>query len=91
MPGLPSGPQTASVRRHNSRLGLLLFFVYLLLYVGFVLLSALLPAALEWRPFGGLNLALIYGFGLILAALALAFVYGMLARVAPADEASEAH
>ncbi len=66
--------------RHNARLGLVLFFLYLLLYVGFVGISALAPSWMEWRPGGGLNLALLYGFGLILAALVLAFVYGLLAK-----------
>jgi len=70
-------------RRHNQRLGLGLFAVYLLLYVGFMLLCAFAPAVMELRPMGGLNLALLYGFGLIIAAVVLAMIYGGLCRVAP--------
>jgi uncharacterized membrane protein (DUF485 family) len=74
-----------AAQSHNARLGIQLFFVYLVLYVAFVLINAFVPDWMQWRPFGGINLALIYGFGLILAALALAFLYGFLAKVAPAD------
>lgn len=79
----------AAVQRHNARLGLQLFFVYLVLYVGFVLLNAFSPDTMEWRPWGGVNLALLYGFGLIVAALGLAFVYGLLARVSQPEETRE--
>lgn len=87
----PLSPHSpATVQRHNSRLGLQLFFVYLVLYVGFVLLNAYSPDIMEWRPWGGVNLALLYGFGLIVAALGLAFVYGVLAKVSRGDEPHEA-
>ena len=79
----------AAVQRHNARLGLQLFFAYLVLYVGFVVLNAFWPQIMEWRPWGGVNLALLYGFGLIVAALGLAFVYGILAKVARRDETQE--
>ncbi len=81
---------TAVTQRYNARLGILLFVIYLALYLGFVLLNAFAPSAMEWRPGGGINLALLYGFGLIVAALALAFVYGMLAKVSAADAGQEA-
>ncbi len=80
---------TSSAQRHNARLGLWLFFVYLTLYTSFVLLSAFAPAVMEWRPGDGINLALLYGFGLILAALALAFIYGWFAQVANADDVNK--
>lgn len=59
----------------NARAGLGLFGVYLLIYGGFVGLSAFAPDLMAKPPFGGLNLAVIYGFALIVAALALALVY----------------
>ena len=64
----------------NTRLGLALFFVYLALYVGFVLLAAFSPETMERTPLAGVNLAICYGFGLIAAALLLALVYGLLCR-----------
>lgn len=67
-------------QRRNQRLGLLLFTVYLLLYLGFIGLCAFAPSIMEWRPLGRLNLAIDYGFGLIIAALILAGIYGFLCR-----------
>jgi uncharacterized membrane protein (DUF485 family) len=59
-----------------SRIGLVLFAVYLVLYGGFVLLAAFSPQTMEMTPLAGVNLAIWYGFGLIVAALVLALVYG---------------
>jgi uncharacterized membrane protein (DUF485 family) len=64
----------------SSRLGLTLFAVYLLLYGGFVLIAAFSPTTMEWTPLAGVNLAVWYGFGLIVAAIVLALVYGWLRR-----------
>lgn len=63
-----------------SRLGLVLFAVYLLLYGGFMLLNAFAPNLMEATPLWGVNLAVLYGFGLIIAAIVLAVVYGWLSR-----------
>ena len=59
----------------NARAGLWLFGVYLALYAGFMGLSAFAPEIMASSPGGGLNLALLYGMGLIVAAVVLAFVY----------------
>ena len=64
----------------NARNGLILFAVYVLFYLGFMLLSALRPDLMASRPFGGVNLAILYGFGLIVAALVLALVYMVLCK-----------
>jgi uncharacterized membrane protein (DUF485 family) len=64
----------------NSRIGLVLFFVYLAFYAGFVLLAAFSPKAMERAPWAGVNLAIWYGFALILAAFVLALLYGALCR-----------
>lgn len=73
----------------NARLGVRLFFVYLLLYGGFVLINAFAPSQMEATPIAGLNLAILYGFGLIIGALVLSLVYGALCTSEDAsDEAS---
>lgn len=59
----------------TSRLGLALFAAYVLLYGGFMLLVLLRPDLLSWRPFGGVNLAILYGMGLIAAAFVLAVAF----------------
>ena len=68
----------------NARIGLVFFCAYLLLYGGFVFLNAFSPDTMEMTPVAGINLAILYGFGLIVAALVLALVYGWLCRV-PVD------
>jgi uncharacterized membrane protein (DUF485 family) len=71
------------MHERNARVGLRLFAVYLVLYAGFVLLAAFAPAVMERKPAAGVNLAVWYGFGLIVAALALALVYGWMCREEP--------
>jgi uncharacterized membrane protein (DUF485 family) len=62
----------------NSRNGLILFAVYLLFYGGFVFINAFDPASMERTPIAGLNLAVLYGFGLIIGAVVLSAIYGVL-------------
>ena len=69
----------------NARIGLVLFGVYLLLYGGFVLLNAFSPDTMEITPVAGINLAILYGFGLIATALILALVYGWLCKSPASD------
>ncbi|MEM9353920.1 MAG: DUF485 domain-containing protein [Planctomycetota bacterium] len=63
-----------------SRAGLALFAVYLVLYAGFVLLNAFWPERTEATPVAGLNVAILYGFGLMVAAIVLALIYGFVSR-----------
>ena len=72
----------------NSRYGIVLFVVYSLIYAAFVLLNAFFPAVMEAMPVAGVNVAVLYGLGLILVAFLLSLVYGWLCR-APAAESRE--
>jgi len=74
----------------NSRIGLALFTLYLLFYCGFMGLNAFAPDAMEETPIAGLNLAILYGFALILAAFLLAIIYGLLCK-SPVDESRSAN
>ena len=59
----------------NARLGLGFFFAYALVYAGFV---AICTFRYDWMGtivFAGLNWAVVYGFGLIVAAFVLALIY----------------
>ena len=58
-----------------NRIGLALFWVYVLLYAGFMGLVLFRPDLLSLRPFGGVNLAIAYGMGLIAGAFLLAIIY----------------
>jgi uncharacterized membrane protein (DUF485 family) len=57
------------------RLGVYMFIAYALLYAGFVLINTFKPMLMEATVFLGLNLAVVYGFGLIIVALILALIY----------------
>jgi len=81
-------PSLTDSQRSNARLGLWLFAVYLLLYLGFVFLSAFAPAAMEQPVLAGLNLAIVYGFGLIIGAFLMAVLYGVLCKSEPSEDLS---
>ena len=68
------------ISTRNSRIGLALFAIYLVLYGGFVLLAAFSPQTMEATPLAGVNLAIWYGFGLIAGAILLALLYGWTCR-----------
>jgi uncharacterized membrane protein (DUF485 family) len=70
---------------YNARLGLWLFALYLALYAAFVYLSAFRNDFMARPVLGGVNLAVVYGFGLIFAAFVLAVLYMLLCR----DEETE--
>jgi uncharacterized membrane protein (DUF485 family) len=76
--------------KKHSRFGLILFFIYLVFYGGFVLLNAFAPQVMEIKPVAGVNLAILYGFGLILAAFVLAVIYGVVSRDGGEQSSSEA-
>lgn len=72
--------EDAAMVAHNTRMGVILFVVYVLFYGCFMGLSAFWPEVMS-RPFlFGANLAVVYGFALIGAALVLALVYMKLCR-----------
>jgi uncharacterized membrane protein (DUF485 family) len=79
-PNEPEEQENIETISRNTRLGLKLFTVYLALYGGFVFLNTFSPAKMEVVIFAGLNLAIVYGFTLIIAAFVMALTYGWLCR-----------
>jgi uncharacterized membrane protein (DUF485 family) len=61
--------------QHKTRLGLKLFFVYLIIYAGFVIIGTLYPHLMGITVVAGLNLAFVYGMGLIVLAIVMGLVY----------------
>jgi uncharacterized membrane protein (DUF485 family) len=59
----------------KSRLGVILFIVYTVIYAGFVLIGLTKPELMGLELIGGQNIAIIYGFGLIILAIVMGFVY----------------
>ena len=76
-------PETVS---RNARVGLALFAVYCVLYGGFMVMNAFYPQRMAAAPFGGVNLAVLYGLLLIVGAFVLAVVYMFLVRRRADDE-----
>ena len=73
-------------RQKVHRLGMVLFIMYVAMYAGFMGLVLVWPSALSWRPVAGVNLAILSGLGLIVAAIVLAVVF-MLAGTTEDDHA----
>ena len=86
---MPAPDPTSSQRQYNARLGILLFAIYLALYLGFVLINAWRADLMERIVLAGLNLAVVYGFGLILVAFLLALIYGVMCRGEGDESASQ--
>jgi uncharacterized membrane protein (DUF485 family) len=72
--------------RRTARIGLGLFTVYLVVYGAFVVLCATALKAMGTR-FLGVNVAVVYGFGLILFPFVLAALYLFLTRGHGEDKA----
>ncbi len=67
--------------KFKTRIGIWMFMLYTIIYLGFILNCTLNPALMA-SDIGGSNLAIIYGFGLIIFALMLAFVYNAICSAA---------
>ena len=60
---------------YKTRLGVKMFLAYALVYVGFVMINIIKPVLMENEIIFGLNLAVVYGFGLIILSLIMALIY----------------
>ena len=84
----PGHEDHAHTISRNARNGLVLFAIYFALYAGFIYLATFHAALLAAEAPGGTNWAIVYGMGLIVAALALAAVYMYLCTRPMPDERS---
>lgn len=66
-------PDNVSV--YKVRIGLYMILLYALVYFIFIVINITNPLLMERIIFSGLNLAVVYGIGLIVFALILAFIY----------------
>ncbi len=62
----------------KARLGVYLFLVYVIVYAGFVIIGLYDPELMGVHVLGRQNLAIIYGFGLIVLAIIMGFIYNAL-------------
>ncbi len=72
-PAAQSGTDNAAP--YKARLGVYLFTVYAIVYAIFVIINVAKPLMMENIIIFGLNLAVVYGFSLIVFALILALIY----------------
>jgi uncharacterized membrane protein (DUF485 family) len=72
---------------YKTKLGLWMFLVYGIVYAGFVVINSVSPQLMA-MPIGRLNLAIVYGFGLIILALVMALIYNAMAGRAETQFAS---
>ncbi|MBL8133074.1 MAG: DUF485 domain-containing protein [Anaerolineae bacterium] len=59
-------------------MGLILFLIYGVVYLGFVVVNTFSPASMGQVVLAGLNLAVVYGFGLILLAIVMGLIYNVM-------------
>lgn len=82
-PAAQSGKDPASP--YKTRIGVWMFWFYSAIYAGFVIINLVQPTLMEVTLFMGLNVAVFYGFFLIVFALLLALVYNHLATSKEAE------
>ena len=75
-PAAQSGPDASA--DYKMRIGVWMFLLYAAVYAAFVAINQLKPLWMETQIIFGLNLAVVYGFGLIAFALVLALIYNHL-------------
>jgi len=66
---------TDNAAEKKAKLGVILFFVYTIIYAGFVIIGLTMPELMGLELIGGQNIAIIYGFGLIVLAIVMGFIY----------------
>jgi uncharacterized membrane protein (DUF485 family) len=63
---------------YKSKLGVYMFIIYVIVYGGFIAINVISPPTMALIVFGGLNLAIVYGFGLIVLAIIMGLIYNHL-------------
>lgn len=72
-PAAQSGKDPAA--SFKTSLGVKMFIAYAIIYAGFIFINLFSPLSMEKEIMMGLNLSVVYGFGLIILALVLAVIY----------------
>lgn len=75
MHGPAAKPEKDYAAAKKSKLGVILFIFYILVYSGFVVIGLVDPELMGLHVVGKQNLAIVYGFGLILLAIVMGFIY----------------
>ena len=71
----PQSQEVDHALEAKSKLGVKLFWVYCVIYAGFVAINTVSPKLMETKVMLGQNLAVVYGFGLIGLAIVMGLIY----------------
>ena len=63
---------------YKAKLGVYMFFTYVIIYAAFIVINVASPKIMGLIIFAGLNLAVVYGLGLILLAIIMGLIYNHL-------------
>jgi uncharacterized membrane protein (DUF485 family) len=63
--------------KQKSRLGIILFAVYAVIYACFVIIGINYTHLMGIKVIAGLNLAVVYGIGLIVLAAVMGYIYSL--------------
>lgn len=74
-PAAVSGIDEAAA--YKKRLGLIMLAIYGVIYVAFIVINVVTPKTMGTVVVAGLNLAIVYGFMLIVIAFVLAVIYNV--------------
>lgn len=72
-PAVEIGTDKAAGKK--ARLGVIMFIIYTLVYAGFVAIGLFAPELMGMEILAEQNIAIIYGFGLIVLAIVMGFIY----------------
>ncbi len=72
-PAVPAGKDPAS--EFKKKIGIRMFIAYAVVYAGFIIINTVAPKLMGVSVVLGLNLAVTYGFGLIILAIIAGIVY----------------
>ncbi len=72
-PAVEVGIDKAAAKK--AKLGVIMFLIYTIVYSGFVLIGLTKPEWMGLQAIGGQNIAIVYGFGLIVLAIVMGFIY----------------
>lgn len=72
-PAVSIGADKAAAKK--AKLGVIMFFIYTIVYAGFVLIGLTKPEIMGLHLIGEQNIAIVYGFGLIILAIVMGFIY----------------
>jgi len=66
--------QAEKSQSYKTKLGIIMFAIYTPIYLAFILISVISPSFMA-KDVGGLNVAIVYGFGIIVLAIIQAIIY----------------